>query len=77
MYELPLINVFRVWGLGVWVGARIFLSGFWAMALCHWRFVPRPNYTEILKLITIESCLSLNPEETTEDTSISSSSLNM
>ena len=32
-----------VWGLGVEVlglGRGLFVLGFWAMAFCHWRFVP-------------------------------------
>ena len=35
-----------VWGLGVRVlglGRAFVVLGFWAMAFCHWRFVPRPH----------------------------------
>ena len=39
MYEMPLIYVFGVWRLGL--GWALFVVGFWAMAFCHWRFVPR------------------------------------
>ena len=59
MYEIPLICV---WGLGVGVlglGGAFLLLGFWAMAFCHWRFVPRSKsvvYTELLVQNHILNC---------------------
>ena len=41
MYEMPLIYVFGVFGLG----RAFFVLGFRAMAFCHWRFVPRSSFT--------------------------------
>ena len=37
MYEIILIDVFGV-GLSIFC-----IGGFWAMAFCHWHFVPRSS----------------------------------
>ena len=48
MYEMPLIFVFGVWGLGLWGWGEHFL--YWGLGrwhFCHWRFVPRSSMMAI------------------------------
>ena len=62
VYEMPLIYVFGVRGFGL--GQAFFVLGFWAMAYCHWRFVPSSLKVVVfwIDLTNYADCVSLAVE---------------
>ena len=52
MCEMPLLYVFGDWVLGL--GRAFFVLVFWAMAFCHWSFVPRSSYINVATFVSMQ-----------------------